>query len=170
MKRVYCACGCNMEPKPGNRFIHNHHRRQNEITRFYAQTRRESNGCLLWTGATNQKGYGVFRRASQRKNELAHRFAWELKYGAKASDCILHRCDNPPCVDWQHLFTGSKADNNKDMREKGRAAHRPKKLSDVQVEEIRVASGVRQTVLAKKYGVHPSLISRIIGGHAKAYL
>lgn len=76
--------------------------------------------CWLWTGATNQDGYGVFRVA--RSLVRAHRLAWRLAHGRSApSDRkVLHHCDNPPCVRPSHLWVGSQQDNLRDASAKGR--------------------------------------------------
>jgi hypothetical protein len=72
--------------------------------------------CWVWTGRTRNTGYGGFGRSW-----LAHRFAWELTNAPIADGlCVLHRCDNPPCVNPAHLFLGTQADNNRDCGAKGR--------------------------------------------------
>jgi hypothetical protein len=81
--------------------------------------------CLLWVGYKDKSGYGRLgvgsREDGTKRNELSHRIAWVLKYGDVADDiCVLHRCDNPQCVNVEHLFLGTKADNNHDMVAKGR--------------------------------------------------
>jgi hypothetical protein len=80
---------------------------------------KKGRGCWEWTGARNWKGYGVLR--VDERNQLAHRIAYQLAYGETPFDLyVLHHCDNPGCVRPDHLFLGTLADNNADMRAKGR--------------------------------------------------
>ena len=80
--------------------------------------------CHEWRAAKNPKGYGRF--AFGGRNALAHRVAWILARGpilAQSRDeqsLVLHKCDNPGCVNVNHLFLGSNQDNLDDMRGKGR--------------------------------------------------
>jgi len=75
--------------------------------------------CWEWEASKNKGGYGQF--AVNKKPKLAHRVAWELKHGSIPNGlCVLHKCDNPPCVNVNHLFLGTRQDNLKDMRNKGR--------------------------------------------------
>lgn len=81
----------------------------------------DETGCLIWTGYRNPKGYGSIS-ISPGKPGFAHRVAWELENGAIPDGlCVLHRCDMPACCNVGHLFLGTRADNNADMRAKGRA-------------------------------------------------
>jgi hypothetical protein len=87
--------------------------------------RPELGHCWPWTASSNGKGYGTFsvRKAAtgQWGSEYAHRVAFEATYGPlSAGECALHRCDNRRCSRPDHLFKGSKGDNNRDMTEKGR--------------------------------------------------
>jgi hypothetical protein len=86
-----------------------------------------SDGCWEFTGTRNGMGYGVLGRHGRRGgNVLAHRAAWELTFGPVPAElCVLHRCDNPPCVRPDHLWLGTRMDNNRDMVAKGR--HRTQK-------------------------------------------
>lgn len=75
--------------------------------------------CIEWTGYRDRQGYG--RRSIRRRLFLVHRLAWEEANGPIPDDlCVLHACDNPPCMNPEHLFLGTRADNNADMDAKGR--------------------------------------------------
>lgn len=72
--------------------------------------------CVTWMGARNHKGYGIDGRRG-----LAHRIAWAATHGPIPTGMVIcHRCDNPPCINVDHLFLGTQADNIADMRAKGR--------------------------------------------------
>ncbi|MGO4763838.1 HNH endonuclease signature motif containing protein [Cupriavidus campinensis] len=81
------------------------------------------NGCWEWVGSKDRKGYGrMWVRG--RGNTPAHRASYEIHKGPIPDGfCVLHACDNPQCVNPDHLSLGSLADNNADMRRKGRHAH-----------------------------------------------
>lgn len=87
--------------------------------RLAASLVRTEAGCLEWTGAT-LKGYGQIGDGD--KVLYAHRVAYVLANGSIPDDVdVLHRCDNPPCCDPAHLFSGTQAENMADMIAKGRA-------------------------------------------------
>jgi len=134
----------------------------------------KSETCWLWTGRLNNDGYGRMGAAVGRHAVYAHRIAWELHNGKIPDDmCILHHCDNPPCVRPDHLFLGTRRDNLADMRTKGRARvydrHGSKNplamLVESQVLEIRdkfAQGGITRKKLASEYGVGRPAIDRII--------
>lgn len=128
-------------------------------------------GCILWIGCVNEHGYGIINAKTQRgKNILAHRLAWEMAHGHLSDDFdVLHSCDNPPCINVDHLFLGTPAINAADKVSKGRhpqgeASHFAK-LSEADVLEIReryANGGVLQRELAKEFGTMQSMVSRIV--------
>lgn len=79
--------------------------------------------CWPWQGAASSDGYGVVRlgRGGRRRLVYAHRLAYALAYGSPGRRQVLHRCDNPICVNPMHLRAGTQADNVRDMIAKGRA-------------------------------------------------
>jgi hypothetical protein len=75
--------------------------------------------CWVWTGARNTLGYGMI--SHNRTLIRAHRLSFAVSSGKDPADFLVcHRCDNPPCINPNHLFLGSYADNNADMKAKGR--------------------------------------------------
>jgi hypothetical protein len=80
-------------------------------------------GCRLWTGEVNNKGYGRFTvyRGDDRRRLLTHRLAFELETGVDPGAAkLLHSCDTPPCCEPSHLRLGTQADNMREAADKGR--------------------------------------------------
>lgn len=93
------------------------------MDRFMSDVSRGSTdtGCWPWTAARNEHGYG--RLKFRGEEQLAHRVSYELHESPIPDGLsVLHHCDNPACVNPDHLFLGSHEDNMADMRRKGRQA------------------------------------------------
>lgn len=137
-------------------------------------------GCWLWTGAVNNIGYGMFhvehnKQTNKSKAALAHRVSFELYTGNKLGKLnALHRCDNPSCVNPDHLFAGTPADNVADMDNKGRRVSKPllgsrhgrSKINEDDVKRIRVLrqSGMKQKEIAAIFGISQVQVSNILLG------
>ena len=133
----------------------------------------EMSGCWEWDGARNRFGYaktgaggGITR--TNWFQRYAHREAWAYINGPVPDGlCVLHRCDNPPCVNPAHLFLGTMQDNSVDMCRKKR--HGRKKLTEQDVASIRRSKyGCR--ILAKKYQVTSANIQAIRSGKTWKWL
>lgn len=139
-----------------------------------------STGCFEWSGARNAKGYGLI--IFEGKQRYAHRVVCATVLGPIPDGmCVCHKCDNPCCVNPDHLFVGTPADNSADMAAKGRGKggvlvgekHWKSRLTASQVQDIRreyAVGGVRQIDLARQYGVAQAYISEIIRGEAWAHI
>jgi hypothetical protein len=134
--------------------------------RLDARTNKQAaNGCWEWTGCFANTGYGSMGIPRTRKVMNVHRLAWIVTNGdVPAGLYICHRCDNRKCLNPDHLFLGTAADNMRDSRQKGRqscgAANYNAKLLESDVREIR-ASRESQRALARRFGVSPSAIQAI---------
>lgn len=126
--------------------------------------------CILWTKATNKDGYGVEWDPVSRTMRLAHRMVMARIHGedAIAGKAVMHTCDIPPCINPDHLVIGTWADNNEDMRIKGRAARgeqRPHKLTERNVREMREQYATGEwtiTALAEEFGVSHEAARKVI--------
>jgi hypothetical protein len=82
-----------------------------------------NSGCWLWLGPIDPNGYGRISKSTF-GFMLAHRYAKHVDGNDVEGICVLHRCDNPMCVNPAHMFLGTKKQNSQDMVRKGRARGR----------------------------------------------
>jgi hypothetical protein len=132
----------------------------------------DNNGCFNVTShSKNEWGYSAFTYRSIKR--LLHRHVYEEMYGFIPEGLVVrHKCDNPRCINPEHLELGTHADNARDMYERGRSYSRIgesnscARLTEKQVIEIKRAlmAGVHGVTLAEEYGVTSSQINRIKKG------
>ncbi len=129
--------------------------------------------CWNWLASKRTAGYGHFRLGKTMKS--AHRISWLFVHGPIPEGMfILHICDNPSCVNPDHLFLGTHQDNADDKVNKGR--HVPckgsrngySKLTEEDIPHIRKLhdNGISQTAIAEEYGVIQATISKIVLGNS----
>ena len=100
--------------------------------------------CWIWTAHKYPKGYGQF--GFNGKVTAAHRVSWILHYGPIPEGLLVcHRCDNPSCVNPEHLFLGTAKDNAEDMGRKGRQVkkiHRRRTTNRRSLNPVRRIKGI----------------------------
>lgn len=119
-----------------------------------------NSGCILWVGQVDQKGYGILK--SRGRQLRANRVVLGLKLGAEIPEgiCACHHCDTPGCINPDHIFPGTNADNVRDSVLKGR---RHSKLSEDQVRAIK-ADDRTHSEIAKEKGISRSEVGNIKQG------
>ena len=137
--------------------------RQTIIQRFLSYQEAKPSGCIEWTGHRFHFGHGCFTTGRIHLGETqTHRLSYMLHHGLMGipeGKCITHNCDNPPCVNPDHLSLGTKTTNNYDIDTRKRRQYgedRPAaKLTDNKVIEARhrYITGATSVALAKEYGV-----------------
>lgn len=127
-------------------------------------------GCHEWQRSLDDDGYGQRIRVGT-KRVKPHRFAYERAHGPIADSLmVLHRCDNRRCVNPDHLFVGTDADNKADMCRKARHAYGTRqglaKLNEISVERIRDIKlcGATYKVIAHYFGISIATVSQVVRG------
>ena len=136
--------------------------------RFWGKAKK-GDGCWEWTAGRFPSGYGAFWRAG--KQRYAHREAYELAHGPIPDGLhVLHACDNPPCVNPEHLRAGTAHDNAMDAKSRFRHRHGERhdkaKLTHADAVAIRErwVQGEKPKALAVEFGVTAGAVSGIISG------
>jgi HNH endonuclease len=131
----------------------------------------KADGCWRWCGRRNAQGYGSIREGAS--HTMAHRLSWRLHNGdIPAGMLVLHKCDNPPCVNPAHLFLGTSLDNAKDRDAKGRhwapRGEQRKSARFTDAERTQIKAVIRysrpQWKIAALYGLKQSTVSNVSTG------
>lgn len=137
----------------------------NIIDRFKTRYKILRNNCWVWLGWKNKKGYGRINILG--KHYMAHRASYLLFKGKIPEGMfVCHKCDNPSCVNPEHLFLGTNSDNMQDMLRKGREYypngedHYNHKLTKEDIFNIRLDQRSQESI-AKDYDVHRVTIGKI---------
>ena len=134
--------------------------------------------CIEWQGGKTDKGYGRWDgpkdENGKRKKWLAHRLCWTLVNGEIPEGMqINHHCDNPPCVNTDHLYLGTQADNIADKMRRGRNAKGEdngySKLTADKVRAIR-SDGRPLKAIGSDYGISFGQVGKIKRGEVWAWV
>jgi hypothetical protein len=141
---------------------------QRLIERFHAKYRKDESGCWIWIASCAGQGYGQIKLPGERRQIYAHRLSYLIHKGELPDGKqICHTCDNPKCVNPDHLFVGTSQDNHNDMTKKKRHTYGEKSATakattkDVLQMKAMIQAGVPQTKIASLFGLHQSTISKI---------
>ena len=144
----------------------------------------KTDSCWIWSGMINPGGYGIivkeFEKRNGRRNQkklLAHRISYEIYKGQIPKElCVCHQCDNRKCVNPDHLFLGTIAENIQDMTNKGRRAFGDKvankgeknpsaKLTRIDVNKIKslyAEGNLSQQKIGRMFNVSQRTVSLIV--------
>ncbi|MCK5615059.1 HNH endonuclease [Candidatus Pacearchaeota archaeon] len=140
---------------------------RSQATLFWKNTKKLENGCIEWQKTVSTAGYGRLRLDGN--TILAHRLSWIITNGPIPDGMfVLHKCDNPLCVNPDHLFLGTQNDNMQDMIKKGRYVKPNVKLTKEMVDGIRKKYSIGNTThrkLSDEYGVCKTQIGNIVRGN-----
>jgi len=140
--------------------------------RFEAKYTKAESGCWDWRAGTVKDGYGRFWFNG--KHVGAHRFSYEIYTGAIPEGLhILHKCDNPKCVNPEHIVLGTHTDNMADRNAKNRQAKVVQKGADnggaklteanvLEIRELYATGKYHQKHLADMFGVSRPQISHVV--------
>ena len=150
-----------------------------EIDFFMERVFPEPNtGCWLWSGRHDKKGYG--RLSNRTPLQLAHRFSYALYCGEFDKKMhVLHKCDNPACVNPDHLYLGDQKQNNIDRDTRGRQKtkrgieHKLAKLTNsdvIQIRKLHNPKSYPSRKLASMFGISQRKIMHILHGESWKHL
>lgn len=121
------------------------------------------NGCWIWTGSRDHRGYGRIQRGERGLGAVkAHRLSYAIAHGTDLEDRTLfvcHRCDNPSCVNPDHLFLGTHQENVDDCKSKDRF-HKPGTAADPEAVVAHYHQSGNQDATARHFGISQTTVHR----------
>lgn len=144
------------------------------IDRFESKIdKKDNNSCWEWTASRNKTNYGYFR--IHPKTFLAHRISYLIYIGSPDGLMVCHKCDNPPCVNPNHLFLGTNKDNMIDMAKKKRCTFQKNPMPGTKHPSHKINDGIVKSIrnefdnsygcitrLSNKYNISRKLVYNLI--------
>jgi hypothetical protein len=153
-KQKYCCHKCGLLKLPKEEYL------EKKLKYIISKSIYNESGCLEYQGSLN-KGYGLLKLFG--KTVVVTRIIWTiLKGDIPKGLCVLHQCDNPKCVNIDHLFLGTHQDNSDDKIKKGRNKANSKYYRNKidQILEL-INKGVLYKDIAIQFSLYPTRISQI---------
>jgi hypothetical protein len=151
-----------------------------EVRFWLSVSKKEPHECWIWTGNFRPNGYGRISIGSKKEgSEGAHRISWMLanKQDIPKGMHIMHKCDNPSCVNPNHLELGTPKDNTQDMIRKGRKStvaplgeENGNSLLDAEKVLLIRASTLNHAALGRQLGVSPSCVRGVRSGRTWSHI
>lgn len=143
-----------------------------QFSKYFWHHVHKTKDCWIWTASKSKSGYGKtsYHENNKLKSIETHRASWEIEYGLiPRGICVLHRCDEPGCVNPKHLFLGTSLDNVRDRDLKNRQMKGEKNhLSKLTNKKVRIVRKMAERgnfthqKIADKFGVTQATISKVI--------
>ncbi len=137
--------------------------------RFLAKVVKDPSGCWLWQGVKDKAGYGLcyFKTVGKTYSAMkAHRASYYLFKSQDLPKVVMHACDNPSCVNPEHLQAGTHAENERDKDRKNRRRFQRRKLDYEMAQEIRRlrTEGLSWRDLGARFGIGRSQLHNVLTG------
>lgn len=133
-------------------------------SRFWSKVDK-SGDCWTWTASKNHGGYGQF--GANGKGYISHRVSWSISNGDIPKGMLIcHHCDNPPCVNPDHLFLGTYQDNMDDKMRKGRHGTQKVRTRDIPIMMMCRRKGMEYSDIADLFSLSTSTVNNILIGRA----
>lgn len=134
------------------------------VKKFWSNTKTGPE-CWSWLGSFDRDGYPLFWDGDNQKMMRGHQYSYELHFGPRDGKCVMHICDNPSCINPEHLRLGTQKENQADKVAKNRQAkgeaQGASKLTEADVLQIRSRKSESYAKLSQEFCVAPSTIYRI---------